>query len=183
MFDRPYTQGFSIILAISILALVLVIGATFFNYQKNTDIAYDLDILNGQLQINNNLINTTKKNLPIVVSSTASTTENFVNKVVGRYEEYNPDQFPFDVGIKPILFFFAGWDEKSRGLDINITTNIDQIPDNVVILKTDYDRRVSLKNKYKVTKPNTFVQTDRSGKIIKSWLGSITLEEIIKEIK
>ncbi|MEK7136573.1 MAG: hypothetical protein AAB821_03215 [Patescibacteria group bacterium] len=183
MFDRPYTQGFSIILAISILALVLVIGATFFNYQKNTDIAYDLDILNGQLQINNNLINTTKKNIPIVASSTASTTEDLVNKVTGRYEEYNPDRFPFEFGIKPIMFFFAGWDEKSRELDINITTNSDQIPLGVVILKTDYDRRVSLKSKYKVIEPNTFVQTDRSGKIINSWSGSITLEEIVKEIK
>jgi thioredoxin-related protein len=47
-----------------------------------------------------------------------------------------------------------------------------EIPENVNLLKVDYDNSSELKLKYGVTMQHTFVLVDAKGEMIKKWSGS-----------
>jgi thiol-disulfide isomerase/thioredoxin len=70
-----------------------------------------------------------------------------------------------------VLFFYASWCPTCRPLHREISENTNQIPDDVVIFRTDYDTSTELKQKYGVTYQHTFVQVDREGEKLKIWNG------------
>lgn len=47
----------------------------------------------------------------------------------------------------------------------------DKIPENMVLMKTDYDTYTELKKKYGVTYQHTFVQVDENGNELTKWNG------------
>lgn len=99
----------------------------------------------------------------------------------GEYMPYSPAAFAEASGQKRVLFFYASWCPTCRPADANITANADQIPDGVVVFRTDYDTETELKSKYGVTYQHTFVQVDADDNLIKKWNGG-DIDEIISNV-
>jgi len=61
--------------------------------------------------------------------------------------------------------------------------NEGNIPENLTILKVDYDSATDLKKKYAVTTQHTLVQVDQGGNLIKKWSGSPSLQSFVKNVQ
>lgn len=83
---------------------------------------------------------------------------------------------------KALLFFHANWCPTCRAAEKDILANLEQIPDNLTIIKVDYDTENDLKKKYDITYQHTFVQVDQNGKVITQWNGG-NLSEILNRVK
>ena len=72
---------------------------------------------------------------------------------------------------KIVLFFHAKWCSECIKADAAFLLKATELPDNVVVLKTDYDTEKTLKTKYGVTYQHTFVQVDAEGNMLTKWNG------------
>jgi|SRR3972149_5889942 len=99
----------------------------------------------------------------------------------GRYQEYSQEAFIDAIGQRRVLFFYAPWCPTCRPLDRQLSENTNQIPEDVVIFRTDYDTNTELKDRYGVTYQHTFVQVDSDGEKIKIWNGG-QLEDVLENI-
>lgn len=82
---------------------------------------------------------------------------------------------------KTVLFFHALWNPASTTADSALYTG--DLPENVTILRVNYDGAEDLKKKYEITDSNTFVQVDKSGKLLKKWTGGANFKDIISKIQ
>lgn len=89
----------------------------------------------------------------------------------GAYVDYSPETYAAAADQKRILFFHASWCPTCTAANIEFNQNTAQIPDGVVVLKTNYDTQTELKNKYGITYQHTFVQVDAQGNEIAKWNG------------
>lgn len=102
---------------------------------------------------------------------------------------------PFTKGVldtakdkKRVLFFYANWCPTCKPADEDFTNNVNNIPQNVVIVRvnyndsdTDQDEK-DLAKKYGITYQHTYVQIDTAGNEVKKWNGG-KLEELLENIK
>lgn len=80
-----------------------------------------------------------------------------------------------------VLFFHADWCPTCvRAEDI---LNASTLPDNLTVLKVDYDAEKDLKKKYGVKTQTTFVQVDNQGNKVASWYGMRDVEDLVSRIK
>ncbi len=84
---------------------------------------------------------------------------------------------------KIVLYFSTNWCVSCLAVEKNIEENKAKIPADVTILRVSYDDADELRETYELTTQNTFVQVDNTGKKIKEWRGSTTLEEIVSQIQ
>lgn len=102
--------------------------------------------------------------------------------VKGSYEVYSPEKLvKADIG-RVVLFFRASWCPTCKALDSNLKTNLDNIPEGIIILDVDYDNSAELKKKYGVTYQHTLVEVDSKGNMLKKWSGGETLDSVIKNL-
>ena len=99
----------------------------------------------------------------------------------GSYEEYAPEKIVANGGA--VLDFYAPWCPSCRALEKNILAHSSDIPAGVVILKVDYDTQKDLAKKYGVVQQHTLVQVDQDGTMINKWVGSPTLEHLLRNMK
>jgi len=99
----------------------------------------------------------------------------------GAYTSYEESRLSYANAGDVVLFFHAPWCPYCRAADNDINARLNEIPDGLLILKTDYDSATALKKKYGVTYQHTFVQVDAQGNMIKKWSSSQTLDAIVKE--
>lgn len=101
-----------------------------------------------------------------------------------NYVEYTPTIVVESAGQgkKVVLFFHAPWCPYCKAAEADILNRIDEIPENIIIVKTDYDTYSDLKKKYGITYQHTFVQVDAQGNQITIWNGG-DLDEIIKNVQ
>jgi thiol-disulfide isomerase/thioredoxin len=124
----------------------------------------------------------TSTNTSMVGNAKIIDTKTTVNLESG-YTNYSQDKLINAKYGKVILFFHASWCPSCRALDSNIKSNINSIPNNVLILKVDYDSNSDLKQKYGVVSQHTLVQIDQDGSLLKSSKGLYqlnTLESVIQ---
>ncbi len=100
---------------------------------------------------------------------------------VGTYEDYSSEKLASNENV--VLFFKASWCPSCKAIDSDIVSHLESIPNDLTILKVDYDNSAELKKKYGVTSQHTFVQVDKDGNLIKKWLGSPTLAKLVAEVK
>lgn len=79
-----------------------------------------------------------------------------------------------------VLFFHASWCPSCSAADKGISAGV--IPENLSILKVDYDSSTDLRKKYGVVAQHTFVQVDADGNEIKKWVGGTSVEDIAQRI-
>ncbi len=70
-----------------------------------------------------------------------------------------------------LLFFHAAWCPTCRSAELDILQNGDLLPEDLTIVKVDYDSERDLKRQYNVTRQHTFVQVDSAGNEVKKWIG------------
>jgi thiol-disulfide isomerase/thioredoxin len=95
----------------------------------------------------------------------------------GSYSEYDASKLSNAEHGTVILFFNATWCPTCVAANKNF--NGSTPPDGLTLLKVDYDDSTELKRKYGVTYQHTFVQVDKSGKLIKKWNGSKSYDELL----
>lgn len=103
-------------------------------------------------------------------------------EVDGPYRDYSEDAFLEAAEMKRVLFFHASWCPNCRRAEKDIKQNLAEIPEDVVIFKTDYDSERTLKRKYGITYQHTFVYVDDEGEAITKWSGG-GAEDIIDRVE
>lgn len=96
----------------------------------------------------------------------------------GVYVPYTADAYAQSAATKRVLFFHASWCPTCTAANQDFIAHKTSIPQNVVLLKTDYDTEKSLKAKYAITYQHTFVLIDAYGNEVKKWSGG-GLDELI----
>ena len=92
-------------------------------------------------------------------------------KTMVHYLPYTRAAYDAARGMKRVLFFHATWCPNCKAADADIVKKLGEIPEDVVIFKTDYDKEVALKKQYGITYQHTFVLVDGDGKALKKWAG------------
>ncbi len=101
--------------------------------------------------------------------------------VAGTFTEYSADKLALADSGDVVLFFHADWCPSCRNLERDITANT--VPDNVHILKVDYDEETALKQKYGVTRQHTLVVVDSAGNKVKTLTGlTNTLAQVTNQL-
>lgn len=90
-----------------------------------------------------------------------------------KYTEYT-DKALADAVVygRPVLFFYASWDQTSKDAEVDILANLGALPEGVTVLKVNYDSADSLKKQYGITYQHSFVQIDAHGNKVISWSGA-----------
>lgn len=76
-----------------------------------------------------------------------------------------------------VLFFHADWCPECRATDEALTA--DGVPEDLTVVKVDFDTEDDLRQQYGVTQQHTFVQVDAEGNEITKWSGSADGAEIL----
>ncbi len=97
--------------------------------------------------------------------------------IKGSYSDYDASKLSKAEHGTVILFFNASWCPTCVAANKNF--NGSTPPDGLTLLKVDYDDATDLKRKYGITYQHTFVQVDKTGKLLKKWNGSKTYDELI----
>ncbi len=72
---------------------------------------------------------------------------------------------------RAVLFFKANWCSTCSALDKELINETGELPEDVTVLKLNYDKEKELKKKYKVIIQHTLVQVDENGEELKKWVG------------
>jgi len=94
------------------------------------------------------------------------------------YKVYSPDLLSSTK--TNVLFFAATWCPNCQAADKNFSS--ETIPDNINLLKVDYDTYTDLKQKYGIVMQHTFVEVDQNWNEIKKWSWTLNVEDLVKEI-
>lgn len=107
-----------------------------------------------------------------------------ITMAAASYTDYSPAALAAAQaeGDDTVLFFHADWCPTCRAADGELTRNLDQIPEGVTILKTDYDSESELKKQFNVVSQHTFVQLDASGEVVTQWTGG-SLDTILDRVE
>jgi thiol:disulfide interchange protein DsbD len=99
-----------------------------------------------------------------------------------RYVEYQ-DGFieNLEEGEQAVLFFKANWCSTCNGLDEDIQQNVDQIPQDYYVVAVDFDRELDLIARYEAFVQHTLVLINSDGEMVRKWVGSPTLEELLDQ--
>jgi thiol-disulfide isomerase/thioredoxin len=95
------------------------------------------------------------------------------------YVAYSTDAITANVDGTNVIFFHAPWCPTCKAGEADINANLDKIPENFQILKTDFDTSTALRQKYGVTSQSTFVKVDKDGNKISVGNGFTKLADIV----
>ena len=103
-------------------------------------------------------------------------------QIPGSYQQYSTTLFNETRAPRRVLFFHAGWCPQCRMVEQSIQES--GVPDNMIILKTDFDTEHALRQKYGVTMQTTFVEVDAKGNLIKKHVAYYepNLRAVLKEL-
>lgn len=121
-------------------------------------------LLNNSNDSSNNIETNTVNNSEISQAKPVISTDSS-NK--GTYIEYSNDVIADSSGTK-ILFFHAPWCPQCRVLESDIVEK--GVPENVTIIKVDYDSNQPLRQKYGVTLQTTVVLVDDEGNLVNKFV-------------
>lgn len=83
---------------------------------------------------------------------------------------------------RAVIYFWASWCPTCKVLDRELRERGSELPNDVTILKTNYDTEKELKKKYQIVQQHTLVQVDKNGNEVKKWIGG-NIDVIKQELK
>jgi len=104
-----------------------------------------------------------------------------------KYVAYSDSALANAAGKRVVLFFYANWCPICRPADAEIGKNTAKIPDDVVIVRVNYNdsdtdaAEQALANKYGITYQHTFVLLDTNGNEVDKWSGG-GLKDILNHL-
>ena len=142
---------------------------------------------NSKAEVNVNTAANSNTNNVTNTNSTVNTNTAMEDTVMeegtpGKYMDYSSSSYAAENGKKRVIFFHAGWCPTCVAANKAFENRADEIPENVVIFKTDYDTAKTLKEKYGVTYQHTFVQVDSNGNEIVKWNGG-DIDQLIRKVQ
>lgn len=155
----------------SITINVLVI---FIIIMKKTVLIISLIVVAALIIFNLPKKNSNEKMAEKVVSTQSSS---------DKYVDYSKSSFDQISDKKRVYFFHAKWCPTCKVANEEFMQNVDKIPSEVSLFKTDYDGEKELKAQYGITYQHTFVYVDSQGKEIKKWNGGGIAELISNTIQ
>ncbi len=109
--------------------------------------------------------------VPKIIGVTESTALTSLYEQQSRYLDYNETIFSQLKSKKRVIFFYQTLCPACIVFDENLKKNQDRIPTEIVIFKAIFDKEQALREKYKVSSPNTFVYVNGNGQTINNWNG------------
>lgn len=113
---------------------------------------------------------------------TESSDQANVMKSDSRYVDYSKQKFDLYKDKKRVLYFHATWCPDCQRYNKEFLNNLDKIPKDVVLFRTDYDMEKDLKQKYNIVYQHTYILVDSEGNEIKKWNGG-GIEQLISQTK
>ncbi|MBT4856688.1 hypothetical protein HON52_00690 [Candidatus Uhrbacteria bacterium] len=171
-----------LIVAVIVIAGIYMFSATSYTSDDNQAVVTELD----EHEVENDMDEDDGEAIEVEEDSLENgdgAEDEFIAPVGGLYADYDPEFLSVAVDGDVVLFFHATWCPSCRTLESDINTNIQSIPDDVVILQVDYDTETELRQKYGVTVQHTIVQVDENGDLISKWAGGSTLSGVLETIK
>jgi len=106
------------------------------------------------------------------------------NIVTNTYQEFSKEALAKALEEKKdvVLFYYADRCPSCIALDENINENIDILPENLVLLKVDYDEEEELKKYFQVRQQHTLIFLDETGEKKEMTTGIATAEQIVWKI-
>lgn len=108
--------------------------------------------------------------------------EKLRNEGNGIYDLYDEELIKESKDKKIILFFSSDTCSDCRMLDKDILSNKDDIPEDLLIMKVDYDAMQELRQRYSIDKSNTLVMIKPNLDKVNNLPSAKTLEELLKSI-
>ena len=105
-----------------------------------------------------------------------------------RYVEYSKSAYDQTTSKRRVLYFYASWCPICRPADANFKENASKIPDDVTVLRVNYNdpetdkEEKDLAKTYGITYQHTFVQVDAQGNEVTKWNGG-GIEDLTENIK
>ena len=163
------------LITFSLLALVAMVGGYFLT-NSNTS-----NKMTNEISENNNVM--VDANTPLSDKTMVKNEDSMMKDETAHsgYVAYSPDYLDKYQGKTKVLFFHASWCPTCNAADKDINENLTNMPDKLVILKTDYDTQADLKKKYGVTYQHTFVLVDDQGNELDKWNGG-GFNEVIERL-
>lgn len=141
------------------------------------------------------IVNTNTKNTNVTETNTAKDLDSQKDsgslsdqpQENGKYITYTENVLNESANKRRVLFFYANWCPTCIPADKDFKENIDKIPDDVVLIRVNYndtetdENEKALARKYVVTYQHTFVQLDSSGNKVKIWNGG-QLKELLSNL-
>ena len=100
----------------------------------------------------------------------------------GKYvteSKYRADKAAYEDG-NTVLFFYAAWCPDCQAADASLKEA--GVPDEINVVKIDYDAANDLRKKYGVTQQHTFVLIGADGEQVKKWTGSASGADIASKV-
>ncbi len=96
-----------------------------------------------------------------------------------RYLDYTPERLKNAEEEFIVLFFHASWCPICRAFEEKVLTQ--EIPENMVILKVDFDTNLELRKKYNILTQTSFVLIDNEWNLKKRWIWGKSIEDVIEQ--
>jgi thiol:disulfide interchange protein len=104
----------------------------------------------------------------------ASTAPTVISEqITPQYFQYSQEKLEQSLREKKVvvLYFHAPWCTSCTSFDQELLDQKTPLPENLIILKIDYDSSSSLKNQYGVIYQHTLVLLNDQGKVKEMWIG------------
>lgn len=102
----------------------------------------------------------------LIVGATGCTQQEtaIAESFIGEYSDSNFEELKGKESV--ILFFHADWCVTCVGLEKDINENIDELPEDIKILKVDFDKEAALRKEYGILMQSMFVVLDKDGNVV-----------------
>jgi thiol-disulfide isomerase/thioredoxin len=114
----------------------------------------------------------------------SSASSSSANESAGAYIDYASYELSADqyADTNVVLFFNALWCSTCKQARDNFEASLSEIPKDLTIVLVDFDDSIELRKKYGVTIQHTFVEIDSAGEALGKWSGSVTVDQILKQL-
>ncbi len=160
-----------LIILLILIAVLILVGFTWYFNSNTPQSSQDFAQKESTPQsVSNRMV--IKDSVKIGGNTSVSIEENSQ-----KYQEYSAANLENAKDKKRILFFYANWCPTCRPVDSDIKANLSKIPDDVSIIRVNYNddqtdsAEKELAKTYGITYQHTFVRIDSVGNEIDQWNG------------
>jgi len=100
---------------------------------------------------------------------------------LGQYVEYSKSRLENAKEEFLVLFFHANWCPTCKAFEEKVLS--EEIPENIKILKVDFDTNGELRKKYNILTQTSFVLVDNDGELKKRWVWGQAIDDVVEKLK
>ena len=99
---------------------------------------------------------------------------------IGQYLEYSQARLQHAKEEFIVLFFHANWCPTCKAFEEKVLS--EEIPENIKILKVDFDTNTELRKKYNILTQTSFVLVDNDGNLKKRWVWGQAIDDVVEKL-